>query len=277
MKQLIEITTNVGCRNNCVYCPQKTIVSSYKKISDNMMMSFDVFCKCLNSLPGDMMIVFCGMSEPWLNKKTTDMVLHAYNLGFPVAVNTTLAGMTKNDVLLLENVDFDYFSIHLPNENEKFMVKSDYVDLLDFVCSHIKDLDLTYFFSLDKDLEKIIFNYGYTPVCRKFVSRAGSLYVPKHRSGKGFCVSNQMNVHIVFPNGDVFLCCMDYGLQVKLGNLLYDSYDDLHQSKTWFDIKKSQKLSDSDIICRSCEYFIPYFSFQFFEYVAKKYLVKKRL
>ncbi|RLD54044.1 MAG: hypothetical protein DRJ05_15390, partial [Bacteroidetes bacterium] len=55
------------------------------------------------------------------------------------------------------------------------------------------------------------------------------------------------------PNGDVFICCMDWELKYNLGNLLHSDYDSLFQSNTLKEILKGFKDDNSDILCRYCE------------------------
>ena len=110
----IEITTKIGCVNACVYCPQGRIVAAYAKVSSVTMMSFEVFKACLGKVPKDVLIVFAGMCEPWLNPECTDMVVYAHKHGYKVLVHTTLVNMRPNDVDVLSNCSFRLFDVHLP-------------------------------------------------------------------------------------------------------------------------------------------------------------------
>ena len=40
------------------------------------------------------------------------------------------------------------------------------------------------------------------------------------KTGRIICKTNSLNYNVLIPNGDVQLCCMDYGLDAKIGNLL---------------------------------------------------------
>lgn len=72
----MEITTRVGCKNMCVYCPQDKFIKAYKKRSDVVQMSLDTFKTCLDKIPHNIHIHFSGMAEPWLNPNCTDMILY---------------------------------------------------------------------------------------------------------------------------------------------------------------------------------------------------------
>jgi hypothetical protein len=48
--------------------------------------------------------------------------------------------------------------------------------------------------------------------------------------------------NVVLPNGDVSLCCMDYGLKQIIGNLYTQEYDDI-----------VPKPKSCFLLCQSCE------------------------
>ena len=75
------------------------------------------------------------------------------------------------------------------------------------------------------------------------------------RTGKIICKTNSLKHNVLIPNGDVHLCCMDYGLESKVGNLLENDYDYLHtgeEMKYVTDRMEDDSL-EGDIICRRCE------------------------
>jgi len=96
----MEITTRIGCKNMCSYCPQKKIISAYKDKA--YVMSFDTYKKCLNKIPKSVLISFSGMVEPFLNPGCIEMVEYAVREGFKVKIFTTSIRMTKNDIKRLE-------------------------------------------------------------------------------------------------------------------------------------------------------------------------------
>ena len=67
----LEITTRIGCNVNCIYCPQKRLVSRYVETAQGgpiIEMTLDTFKVCIDKLPQDTRIDFSGMAEPWLNR-----------------------------------------------------------------------------------------------------------------------------------------------------------------------------------------------------------------
>lgn len=83
----------------------------------------------------------------------------------------------------------------------------------------------------------------------KIWSRAGNLFKTERNSGNIRCsiTDDRFDHNVVLPNGDVYICCMDYGLKHKIGSLLHTHYDDLDRGSL------RSLLSDGEIICRYCE------------------------
>lgn len=69
----MEISTTVGCKMNCGYCPQKLHVKKYTEKSRDTVMSDRTFLTCLSKIPKTTEIIFAGMAEPWLNPIATNM------------------------------------------------------------------------------------------------------------------------------------------------------------------------------------------------------------
>ena len=63
--------------------------------------------------------------------------------------------------------------------------------------------------------------------------------------------------NVLLPNGDVCLCCMDYGMDHVLGNLLHQDYDSLFTGEKFLEVKEKMKAQDSDIMCRVCTKSVP--------------------
>ena len=57
----------------------------------------------------------------------------------------------------------------------------------------------------------------------------------------------------LLPNGNVCLCCMDYGLKHIIGNLLCDSWNELFESNEYKFIEQGLKNEELDILCRTCQ------------------------
>ena len=111
----MEITTKVGCKNACVYCPQSKLKKIYSKRSNISQLSFDTFKKCVDKIPKYVIIDFGGMSEPWLNSETPKMVLYAHEQGHRIRIFTTLVGMNLQDIDLIKSIRPMELALHFPS------------------------------------------------------------------------------------------------------------------------------------------------------------------
>ena len=136
--QHLEITTMIGCKVACVYCPQDKISRRY--FGADRMMQFDDFTTYIERVPKHVMVHFTGFAEPFLNPRCTDMIEYAAHRRHPIFVSTTLAGMTHEDIKRLSQLKYYQFQIHLPSA-EKAMnlaINDEYFSLLaDLVSSGI--------------------------------------------------------------------------------------------------------------------------------------------
>ena len=255
----IEITTKIGCNVNCSYCPQATIINAYSNRSKEFEMTFDVFEKCLSKLPSEVDIHFSGMCEPWLNSETTKMVLYAHQRGHVQIVYTTLMGMNLSDFKLLETVPFKIFEIHLPSleaGRQNVIIDDHYLTLLNsFLKSHVPTAFRLHGKSVHPRLSSLVKN---KIVKAKTHTRAGNITTTRssirRRKGRVNCLRG-FRQNVLLPNGDVVLCCMDFGLKHVLGNLITSRYEDLFLSEEFQKIRSGIKDDSIDILCRYCDGF----------------------
>ena len=257
----LEITTRVGCKNACSYCPQEALVKAYQGRGGAAVMPFDLFKRCLDQVPKTVRIDFSGMAEPWLNEACTEMVRYAHQAGFVIAVYTTLVGMGPEDIALLQGIPFARFEVHLPDAEgmTKIKVSDGYLALLrQVLASGISELNFMTIGRLHPAVAEVI---GSRKVHENTViDRAGNLSdfpgVTRCRPLTGIvrCQScgDRFNHNVLLPNGEVILCCMDYGLRYPLGNLAEDGYEALFSTPTCRDLQ--QRLNDDrqELLCRYC-------------------------
>ena len=261
MKPVFEITTNIKCTLACKYCPQAVFVKEYKKRSDITSLSMEAFEKCINKIPIDVEIRFGGFSEPWLNNRCTDMLLYAYNKGHNISVFTTLVGIDPQDIEKLEKVNFAYFSVHLPSENnfENIDLNDRYLKTLERLCKSKIAVEYHYhgtgIKSSVKDyvVKKEVCQAQITPKCGH-VKIEGVSY-PSVKKVRLSCPLG-LRCNMLLPNGDVVLCCMDYALQYVLGNIFVSDYNSLFETQKFISIKRGLKDKSSEILCHLCEFAI---------------------
>jgi len=264
----MEFTTNIaeiGCVVDCAFCPQRTLEKTYK--SDVRRMSFDDFKTLLDKLPQEIRITFAGFTEPWLNRDCTDMALYAHERGHKVAAFTTAVGMKIDDVIRLKDIPFadgpnSGFCLHLPDQERiaKHPINSNYIKVIEVfgqVCHEIKNFQLMCMSQTVHESVRHVFSNAHYP---EFWSRSGNLLnefsqkpellnyahiVKSVYHGESPKTCNQIEDiyhNVVLPNGDVYLCCQDYALKHKLGNLFEEDYDDI--------VPKNNSCFD---LCRFCE------------------------
>lgn len=273
----LEITTVIGCKLMCTVCPQDKLIRNYSDY--NKILSLDNYKKILSKIPKTVRIDFSGMSEPWLNPECNSMLEHTINLNYKIAIYTTLVGMSKNDCdifcdIIENNKDLiEVLCLHLPDKNnnmrgykcteeylyslrnvlrfnnQKFF-KTMTMDINNEVHQSIKHLDIKFINSNHKW-------YAHTRADSLSINNTNFNFTNKSpiNTTPVKCASTPFYDHnVLLPNGDVFLCCMDYNLKHKLGNLLNQSYSSLFESEELKKIKDINKLEEYSkcSICKSC-------------------------
>jgi organic radical activating enzyme len=260
----LAITTIIGCKNRCSYCPQKTVIKAYTAISKDSLMSLENFKKYISTIPKNITLSFAGFSEPWINIEATAMLLHANKNGFPIRVNTTLIGMRTEDVEKMEQVPFIKFAVHLPDNSNhtKINVDSIYLETLESLLkSNIKNQFFKYHKENDIDLhpevKKVFSKFKAKITSFGLNNRAGysktEYQYAQPNKGKILKACEDFKHNILLPNGDVALCHMDWNLKHILGNLSEISYPELYTSDEFKKIQNALLNPNSDLLCRQCE------------------------
>lgn len=232
MRPTLEITTKIGCVNKCVYCPQQVLISGY---TGNLIMPLTHFKRILEHTPRNIQIDFTGFCEPFLNPWASMMMRYSIEQGYDTVLITTLSGFTRKDANIISGLRFQDVMIHeyegTPINYEVFEKKAIWLQEA-VVTDHFER------FKLRKEDRW---------------SRAGNLFDREARSGRFECgwTGRDFSRNVVLPNGDVCVCCMDYGLKHKLGNMYKTHYNDLNR-KQIVDLTTEEY---SDVICRKCEMF----------------------
>jgi hypothetical protein len=278
---LLEITTAIGCKNRCSYCPQEKLINAYsssRNKNKDFLMSFAVFKKCIDKVPRDVDVGFVGFCEPFQNPECTKMILYANKRGHNVQLFTTLVGLAHPQLdLLLNKVSFSHFpfdkikkgfQVHLPSEGnyERIKVNKKYLSLVqkllnskEIICFHYHGENVHP--KLKKMLEKSEYHHAHQ---RPLHSRGRNIKIkkvkwPKKLRGEiicNFAIKKKggfdLHCHVLLPDGTVVSCGNDYSLQHVLGNLSTSSWESLHKSKPYKEIKRGLKDESSNILCRYC-------------------------
>ena len=260
----LEITTMVGCRVACVYCPQDKI--SHRYFGADRMMRYDDFKTYIEKVPKRVVVHFTGFAEPFLNPRCMDMIEYAARRGHPIFISTTLAGITHEDIRRLSKLKYNQFQIHLPSA-EKAMnlaINDEYFSLLsDLMTAGI----ITDFHFHGNEVHPVVGawlrQHAVDFAQFQIQDRAGNLNTEKVKArmstpvttaakpnGKLRC--DRIYQNVLLPNGDVVLCCMDWSAEHVLGNLKRDRFEDLYRSETFRRVLRGLRKPGDDILCRTC-------------------------
>lgn len=271
----LELTTIVGCPLMCSFCPQDKLRKSYRGESERKL-TLESLKVILGNVDRRTRIDFSGMSEPWANEECTSMLRYALQNGFKIAVYTTLYGMTMHDadevraICLQYSQQIETFCVHLPDKNRNmkgWRLTPDWV----YAYTTLSTMRLPTYREMTMDGRGEI-----DPALASFVretpffvpiDRAGSLSESGSHQEQGLipkrvrhevavkCKSTPYyNRNVVFPNGDVVLCCMDYERKHVLGNLLVEHMDEILHGEVLAVIKKvnHQPAYSDRSICKRC-------------------------
>ena len=248
MEFTTSIDTQNGCVVDCVFCPQRTLQKSYK---GERFMTLDNFKKAVDKLPQEVRVTFAGFTEPWLNKNCTDMVLYAHEKGHPISIFTTGIGMSIEDIDRIKHIPFaggpnGGFVLHLPDQERKAKhpITKRYIEVIEHFSKVWPQINNFTTMCMGTVHESVRHVFTDAPVYAMW-SRAGnllgeSIMKPEllnrkdeyrsiyHGEQEMTCGCLEKMYHnVMLPNGDVSLCCMDYGLEHILGNLYEQSYEDV--------------------------------------------------
>lgn len=267
----LEITTMIGCPLMCTFCPQDQLNRSYRDPVRKLTVS--TFETVLSKLTPDYEIIFAGYTEPWANPLCNEFVKIALERKFKISIYTTLYNIDLVRAEELAHIlESNYrlvkdFWIHLPdrqNNMRGFKYSPEYDQVLQRMLRlrHIRVSSMT----MDADsLPHPMITTNVKPVNWYLHTRADNLNQadigtqPVHQPPKYEYIVEctrdaELKSNILLPNGDVMLCCMDYGLKHRLGNLLESSLDQvLNGPERNRVLELSNQLGFTDqLLCKSC-------------------------
>lgn len=263
----IEITTKIGCNVNCKFCPQSVLIQRYfeNKSDRTSVMSLETFSKCLNKMPQNCLLMFCGMSEPFLNPECLEMIKLTVSSGRTVELYTTLVGADMSLVKQLCEIPVGFVTLHLADKYgyANIPVSDEYYRMVDMLIN-LKRKDGRPFVNVcnaqaepdEKLLEICEEKYE---ILTTMHDRAGNLndsqlIKNEYLSGPLSCslCGPDLDHNVLLPDGTLLLCCMDYGMKHILGNLLESSYEEILNGTEIARIKRGMLGEGEDILCRHC-------------------------
>jgi radical SAM protein with 4Fe4S-binding SPASM domain len=265
----LEITTQIGCPLMCTFCPQDKLRQAYTDPEKKMSMA--TFTTVLSKLPKTVRIVFAGYTEPWANNLCNDFVELALTQGFDIGIYTTLYNINPDQCDRLIDLIEQYrsqikdFWVHLPDQN-KNMIGFRYSHDFEYTFNRISKIRGINYMTMDSESRiSPEIKTNIKPANWYLHTRANNLNIeninnqpvnePPRYEFIVECTRNKdYHANVLLPNGDIILCCMDYGLKHQLGNLLTQSYDDILNGA---EIQKIHKLNNQlgftqETLCKSC-------------------------
>lgn len=258
-----EFTLAIGCKLNCKYCPQEKLIHNYTTRfgSEKLFMSFEDFKLCLSKIERGAGIAIGGMVEAFHNRECAKMIKYAYEQGYKIGLDTSLEGVTEDDYELLKEVNFQHLQLHIPDKegNSKFHITKQYLSIFD---KFNERFDVTGY-SCHGQVHDAIKPYIKSEILfgNEMMNRAGNLDYSdlktySHR-GALVCGSGSLEqrggwLPEILPNGTVLLCCMDYGMDHILGNILKQEWDEIFEGQEYLNFEKGLDDETTPLLCRHC-------------------------
>ncbi|SDJ48596.1 Iron-sulfur cluster-binding domain-containing protein [Pedobacter sp. ok626] len=221
------------------------------------------FVNCIESVPLNVDISFSGYAEPWLNDNCTNMVESALAKGHGVKIFTTLVGMNPSDAERIMALPLKRIVIHLADDGSFMKVKMSkkYLEVLEiFLKAKHPKLSFMSIGRVNEEILKVLpqKQVGY----HALISRAGNvnqdiIIPPAYLEGPIICSAERLYRNVLLPNGDVTLCCMDFGREHVIGNLLVNKYKDIHKTLEFRKVISLMAGEEGKLLCRNCEFAIP--------------------
>ena len=254
-KNHIEVTLTSACPMMCSYCPQGNYIKGYKSLkTSGKDMSLEDYKIILSNINIIGYVAFTGFTEPIRNKNWYEIVKHTIDEGYRTIINTTLFKASDEDIDKMTSLDIP-INIHVTDSKQEVPIE-------------------TYRNFIDKYKGEHRFSY----FSRKGMERAQQLRVMSGRGrvhdrggnvapdkapkppvikGPVACTTRRQYSNVVIPNGDVSVCCSDFGLEHILGNLLTQKLSEIHNSENMKDFNNKMLEGDEDFICNKCWYATP--------------------
>ncbi|MBO6179236.1 MAG: SPASM domain-containing protein [Selenomonadaceae bacterium] len=267
LRPIIEITSRVGCKVNCRYCPQNLFIKKYRSSMRPLVTSFETFQTCLDHLPQDVVLDFAGFAEPFLNPQIVDMMEYAVERGHNLRLYTTLIGASGKDLERVLKIPFLSVVLHLPDKKKcaNIPITGEYLWMLESCLSAVKEDGQPFIDHANAQCEppqEILDRIkGRVRVSWDMIDWAGNIDTQEVRSselknGSLLCaMAARQNHNILLPDGSLLLCCMDWGMEYILGNLMKENYKDIVQGKAINEVRMAmleRKTRSHNFLCKSC-------------------------
>jgi radical SAM protein with 4Fe4S-binding SPASM domain len=255
MIKALEMTLAVNNCLSCLHCPQAALGDVYK--SDKRRMRLADFYTIVDKIPKDCQLHFSGFNEAMMHPDFSEMLLFASKSDLEIHLFTTLVGLNHEKAGAILNSDIASIRLHLPNGVEfKYDIQK-WLKLLDMFLDTGKSFTAMSLHEIEPALENALMERGIAVENPQVLSRAGNLgWVAANKpiTGPVTCQAQRWHMNECMPTGDVYLCSMDWGLKMPVGNLLTQTYEEIHAAAEKYRLNFNPA---ADSPCRSCDWSRP--------------------
>jgi radical SAM protein with 4Fe4S-binding SPASM domain len=283
----LEITVRVGCGRMCDYCPQELFIQSYKTKSpgESRTLSLENLQSYMSNVPSNTLIKWTGFTEPLDAKEFPEMVEFLDSAGFEQTISTTLCGNERALDFFLSRFNlFSQITLHLPDDQGlmKGRFDEEYTNTLKTLIVKYTSLmvkpKIDFFLignnwhdSVREVVEESVKNEIFTPndvIKAKYLNtRASAIQVESFGlkvtkrlldpNKKYYCSYQRLNQGVLLPNGNVVLCCQDYGMDHTIGSLEKTNLLDLYMSIEENPSTRKSFENGNFEPCNRCEHYQP--------------------
>jgi hypothetical protein len=230
----LEVTTISGCPGNCLkYCAQEVFLKRYGDRTRTLKP--DDWHRILHNIPCNVPVWFAGFSEPLVNPDFIKLAKSALNHGHKISLYTTLFGSSNKQIDELVKLKFEFFMLHLVDGKVlKTPNDPDYPFKVIKVLTEINNVRTVQMNDNFKSCRREDSLRGNPPKPRKVAACSKNVFADFQP--------------IMTPDGQVYPCCMDMGLNYPMGSLLEQNWNII--------TTKIRGLNPTKLdICRFC---VPY-------------------
>lgn len=258
-KLAIELANS--CNLNCKICP----LNKGKMTRKIGYMSYDLFKKIVDQIPKIKLLGFSIWGEPFLHPQVFDFIHYAKKRGKLVTITsngTFLTNPEKRKKLLDSGVD--YFSISVDGLKKTYtQIRGyDYDSLVRSVKDLVKErnavksnmkicITAVGTKEVEEDLQE--FTAMWKPIVDEITVQAYRIHnEPIKDVRKNKCLEPWRGAVCISYDGKVIPCCQDFNCSCILGDLRYDTIEDIYNNKKFRKFRKDMAGGNYRPFCLHC-------------------------
>lgn len=260
MSRYFEFSLAASCPVRCQACPQDVLARAYGR--STRYLSPEAFETALAKIPPEYDICIAGFSEPYLNRHCSDFIRRIVEAGRTLRLFTTAMFSTDDDIDLLCSLPtyrVRFAVIHVPDALGRMRLMGcswdDYRRRLRRLGACSFPIGFACHAGRNYALE-IADICGRRPCDQDLNTRGGNIRADWIRETNHdeplVCMGRS---GLMLPDGRVLPCCMDWGLEHVMGNLLVDGWDFIQNSPGRQRIREN--LAKPAGLCQRCVEAVP--------------------